>query len=158
MIDCCGLVCLDDFCQKVRDGWVVMSVPKASNIFISHLVKLSANDSSRSIDRCHQGRIPRKIHSNFSKQSDKHMAIYWPDAAKTLLVAVWRSVRTFRRSLTQLIDLAVRLLQTDLIITLSLYEAPHRDSSATLGSLATGLRPELRSGKNATVKAWLLPL
>lgn len=34
MIDCCGLVSLDDFCQKVRDGWVVTSVPKAANIFI----------------------------------------------------------------------------------------------------------------------------
>lgn len=154
MIDCCGLVSLDDFCQKVRDGWVVTSVPKAANIFIFQPAKFTANDCARSMP---SRSIPRKTYSNFGKQSDKHMAIYWPIAANTLLVAAWRSVKTFSRLLTQLLirpSDSCRLL----ITTLSLNEALHRDSSATLGSLATGLRPELRSGKNAAVKAWLLPL
>ena len=130
----------------------VTSVPKDAKNFICHLAKFTATDCSRSTTQMSSRSIPRKTHADFGKQSDKHLAIYWPIAANTLLVATWRSVKTFSRLLTQLLirpSDSCRLI----IITLSLNEALHRDSSATLGSLATGLRPELRSGQNAAVKA-----
>jgi len=97
----------------------VTSVPKDAKNFICHLAKFTATDCSRSTTQMSSRSIPRKTHADFGKQSDKHLAIYWPIAANTLLVAAWRSVRTFSRLLTQLIDSAVRLLKTELQRSLS---------------------------------------
>ena len=97
----------------------VTSVPKDAKNFICHLAKFTATNCSRSTTQMSSRSIPRKTHADFGKQSDKHLAIYWPIAANTPLVAAWRSVRTFSRLLTQLIDSAVRLLKTELQRSLS---------------------------------------
>ena len=44
MVDCWGLVTLDEFHQKVRNGWVVTSVPEGAKISIFHLARFTATD------------------------------------------------------------------------------------------------------------------
>ena len=37
MVDCWGLVTFDEFKQKVRDGWVVTSIPEGATVSIHHV-------------------------------------------------------------------------------------------------------------------------
>lgn len=46
MVDCWGLVSLDEFRQKVHEGWVVTSIPDGAEISIFHLARFTATDIS----------------------------------------------------------------------------------------------------------------
>jgi hypothetical protein len=44
LIDCWGLVDFDEFCEKVRSGWVVTSPPDGAEVSISHLATFTARE------------------------------------------------------------------------------------------------------------------
>jgi hypothetical protein len=43
MVDCWGLVTFEDFKQKVRDGWVVTSVPEGAIVSIHHVARFTVS-------------------------------------------------------------------------------------------------------------------
>ena len=115
MIDCCGLVSLDDFCQKVRDGWVVTSVPKAANIFIFHPEKFTAKD--RLIDAIKK--YPEEDLFEFRqaiRQASGDLLAY---RRKYTFGSRMEKRKNIQQVINTTIDSAVRLLQTDYCNALS---------------------------------------
>jgi hypothetical protein len=46
MVDCWGLVTFEEFRQKVRNGWVVTSVPEGATVTIHHVARFKVNGVS----------------------------------------------------------------------------------------------------------------
>lgn len=87
MVECWGLVPFAEFVQKVRDGWVVTSVPDGATVSIHHVAQFTVSDGRASFGR--------RSFTLVSLTRSSTVLICWSETMNGCNTSCWPAHRTY---------------------------------------------------------------